>query len=321
MYTPKSINQFGNALDSSIFSFPDAYDECIFPLPARNPIDSFANNDSLVDVLRLDQLHPYLSGNKAFKLTGHLQAFAQAGGSRLLSFGGVWSNHLHALAFLGKQLSIPTIGLVRGYEELPLTPTLQDCQAWGMKLVFCNKKEYAQRYDSAWLEALATQWQAYVIPEGGAGSAGERGFHLLSSCFDHYDEVWLAAGTGTTALGIAKQLKPETRLVVVNTLADQGALQKKISQGLCSMQAPHWQVLDDYHWGGFGRCPEPLLKLILEYDALGLALDPIYTAKLIHAFEQEYQKRTSYFKGKKVLLIHSGGLQGRRGYSLDAALD
>ena len=47
----------------------------------------------------------------------------------LLSFGGPYSNHLHAIAALGQALNIPVIAVVRGYAHLPLTATLQDCQS------------------------------------------------------------------------------------------------------------------------------------------------------------------------------------------------
>ena len=99
-----------------------------------------------VAVLRLDRLGSpdfrstplHVSGNKVFKLAGHLDAFFASPKSSLVSFGGRWSNHLHALAAVAQCLSIPSIGLVRGYPEQPLTATLQDCVDMGMTLKFCE---------------------------------------------------------------------------------------------------------------------------------------------------------------------------------------
>ncbi|HXB92200.1 MAG TPA: hypothetical protein VNU72_07920, partial [Puia sp.] len=50
-----------------------------------------------IDVLRLDLLHPVVSGNKWFKLHRHLDAAAP--GAPIITFGGAWSNHLVATAF------------------------------------------------------------------------------------------------------------------------------------------------------------------------------------------------------------------------------
>ena len=264
-----------------------------------------------VDVLRLDQIHSHISGNKAFKLAGHLEEFKKSGCTCLLTFGGVWSNHLHALAALGNYLSIPTLGMVRGYDHLPLTPTLVDCQNFGMRLQFCNKKEYSRRYDLDWRIELANRFNAWVIPEGGAGEAGLKGFEHISKCLKAYDEVWVMAGTGATAEGVANYMRPEATLVVVNALADQGELKRR-------WQEYDWPVnlvlLDNYHTGGFGRCPDFLLELIERYDALGLPLDPVYTAKLLYAYEQEHCCQPKITSQKRTLLIHTGGLQGRRGY-------
>ncbi len=261
------------------------------------------------DVLRLDQLHPRLSGNKIFKLYGFLSGFAGSEHARLLSFGGPWSNHLHALAAVAAELKIPAVGIVRGYEHLPLTATLQDCRDMGMQLEFASKTQYAQRYDADWQQSLSEQWQALVIPEGGEGESGQQGFAALAPVFNDYDEIWLASGTGTTALGIARLLKPEQTLVGVNAVADQG---ERLRQWQALPWACGWQLLDDYHGGAFGRCNDNVLGLIRRYDALQLPLEPVYTAKLLWALESE--RDAGRLKNRRRLLIHSGGLQGRRGF-------
>lgn len=272
------------------------------------------------DVLRLDQIDPQISGNKVFKLSGHLQQAEQQGTRALLSFGGPYSNHLHALAALGQRFSIATIGVVRGYEHLPLTPTLEDCQAMGMALVFADKKTYSRRYQVEYQQQLATEYKAYVIGEGGQGADGESGCGQLADYCQRseglpYDEVWLAVGTGTTALGLAKALHQQgspSRVVGVNAVADQGECLQRWQQ---EMPSANWQLFDQYHHGGFGKCPEVLRALIQRYDQQGAPLDPVYTAKLFWAYEQQWSLDSSLAE-KRVLLVHSGGLQGRRGFRL-----
>jgi len=302
------------------------------PLPGWQP----ASSASAIEVLRLDQLDPQLSGNKAFKLFGHVQQAERQGITRLLSFGGPFSNHLHALAALGARCGMETIGVVRGYVDLPLTPTLQDCRDLGMTLVFADKKTYARRYDPEYRQQLAAEHGAFVIGEGGAGGEdtegngsgedegayGQVGCRWLVDDCRGYDQIWLALGTGTTALGLARALAGTRQapsqaarlpmIVGVNVVADQGQRRRDWQRW---MPNSRWRLLDDYHYGGFGKCPVELMQLIARYDALGLPLDPVYTAKLVSAFEHQYSLDPALSE-QRVLLVHSGGLQGRRGYGL-----
>jgi 1-aminocyclopropane-1-carboxylate deaminase len=258
------------------------------------------------DALRLDKIHPEISGNKPLKLAGFVQAFNPKTHRSLLSFGGAHSNHLHALAYVARSLNIPAFLLVRGYEHLPLTPTLQDCQNLGAKLVFLDKKTYARRYEPEFWQELEQRYQALVIPEGGAGELGELGCKPLAHLAQHYEEVWLACGSGTTALGLAKGLakyQAQTQVCVVNAVADQGERRRAFSAQM--PKSVRWRLLDEAHLGGFAKITPELRDTIARYDAQGLPLDPVYTAKLCLAYESQASTR-------KALLIHTGGLQGRR---------
>lgn len=264
-----------------------------------------------VDILRLDQLHPLLSGNKALKLAGWWQRYRSGAYQALITFGGCYSNHLHATAALAYALGIPLRCLVRGYAAAPLTPTLQDCVQWGAQLEFLDRRGYAARYEPAFLQQLADQHQALVIPEGGAGIEAALGCRALANLAQHYDQLWLAAGSGTTAGGIQQglqQLCATTQLRVVNVVADQGALAQRWRSDV------RVQVIDGA-LGGFAKQTPELIALMSRYDAQGLPLDPVYTAKLMYAFEQyqppQDQQQDPAAKPQKVLLLHSGGLQGR----------
>jgi 1-aminocyclopropane-1-carboxylate deaminase len=296
------------------------------PFPSSllpNGQDSACSIPLEVDVLRLDRLGSpifrstplHVSGNKVFKLAGHIDAFFASSTSSLVSFGGRWSNHLHALAAVAQSLNIPSIGFVRGYPEQPLTATLQDCVDMGMTLKFCDKQTYAKRYDPDWRQALSEKYDAWVIPEGGEGEKGMVGFRALAPILKHYDHIWVTAGTGTSAQGIAAYLTPKQTLVVVNAVADQGELQRKWAASMMSSVACQWEIIDDAHQGGFGKCPPELRTLIASADAAGLPLDPVYTAKLVSAFLKRLTESVGH-SAVKTLLIHTGGLQGRRGYDL-----
>ena len=67
--------------------------------------------------------------------------------------GGAYSNHLHALSYVGQALGIKTHGIIRGERPDVLNLTLSDIFAWGMTADFVSRGEYRQlrihkEYDS-----------------------------------------------------------------------------------------------------------------------------------------------------------------------------
>lgn len=276
-------------------------------LPLTRLTNALAIN---VDVLRLDQLHPVVSGNKWFKLKYNLQHASEQGYSNVLTCGGVHSNHLHALASAGQYFGFKVKALVRGYANLPLTPTLLDCQTMGMEFEFVDKKTYRKRYDPDWCKQQFQESNSYWIPEGGNNDCGKKGCEEIASACLGYDEVWLSIGSGCTFTGIETAL-PEA-VTLRGVMAIKGGQELGASLIKQAVFPARCEIDYDSSFSGFGRCPEELKSLILQYDKLGLPLDPVYTAKLIAAFEKHWQLG-QLCKSKRYLLIHSGGLQGRRG--------
>ncbi|MDP2504800.1 hypothetical protein [Oceanobacter sp. 3_MG-2023] len=291
-----------------------------FPLQAD--IDT-----SGVSVLRLDRIHPVLSGNKLFKLLCHWQPWQGSGRSGWVTPGGVWSNHLHAVAFLGQWAGVRTTGLVRGYDDVPLTATLQDCVDWGMQLVFQSRVDYRQRYDQDWQRHWSAATDSYFIGEGGAWAAstemallsgldgddqqdpGAQAFAALAAVCAGYDQVWLAAGSGTTAERLLPRLPADVHLVAVNTVADHGALAQRWQRLFAGRS---WQIVAS-SMRRFGAQSDALRGQITAFDRQGLPLDPVYGAPLVDTWLQH----AALWQGQSVLLIHGGGLQGRRGIGLD----
>lgn len=281
-----------------------------------------------VDILHLESIHPVISGNKWYKLKYNLMEAQRQNFDSLLSCGGPHSNHLHALACAGQVLGFKTTAFVRGYEHLPLTPTLIDCQRMGMSLIFVDKQVYKLRYDPQWCEQQAQDYNSYWIAEGGDNELGHQGCEELAEYCQGYDEVWLSIGSGCTFLGLADGLKKFTESslqadqqkqpVIRGFLAIKGG--EALAVELLEKVAGEHRINTDSHLGGFGKCPDSLIRLIQEYDDQSLYLDPVYTAKLIMAFEHEWQAGL-LDESKRYLLIHTGGLQGRRGVSaLSASL-
>jgi len=68
------------------------------------------------------------------------------------------------------------------------------------------------------------------------------------------------------------------------------------------------EVWDQAHWGGYAKTPEALLAYWKEAEQrTSLVLDPVYTAKALHAMEQAMLQGET---GGKVMFYHSGGCWG-----------
>jgi len=98
-----------------------------------------------LSVLRLDKIHPVVSGNKLFKLHYFLEAALQSQHKTILTFGGAYSNHLVATAFATKANGLKSIGIVRGEMPVQLSPTLQQCMEYGMQLKFISREAYSKK--------------------------------------------------------------------------------------------------------------------------------------------------------------------------------
>ncbi|HTQ98340.1 MAG TPA: pyridoxal-phosphate dependent enzyme [Candidatus Acidoferrum sp.] len=265
-------------------------------------------------MLRADLVDAELSGNKYYKLLPNLQLAREQGQRTLLSFGGPWSNHLHALAAAGHRFGFATIGIVRGDQGGPLTVCLHDAREWGMQLQFVSRGDYDRRHDPAWWAELQQQFGPhYLIPEGGANRAGIVGCQQLIADRHDYTHIMLACGTGATLTGIASVSR--VPVIGIQVLKGAGYLQQQVASLLVQhglAAACDWRVLDAWHHGGYGRVTPALLDFMYKAEAdTGIPLEPVYAAKLLWAARALIGE--DYFPpGARLLLVHGGGLQGRR---------
>jgi len=276
-----------------------------------------------VAVLRLDLIDPLISGNKWFKLTEHLLAAHAAGAEGLISLGGAHSNHLHALAAAGKRFGFATVGLLRGHPQQ--TPTTLDLELYGMQLHWLGFAGYRARHEPGFWQPWQTMYpKLHQVPEGGGGVVGASGCKSLVSRvrsqladvgWDDYDGWWLAAGTGTTLAGLV--LGEEGARCVYGALAvplDHGvAPQVEAILQAGGATERNFQLIEASR-GGFARVDDYLLEFIQDSEAAcGLPLEPLYTAKALMALKQAV-KEGVVARGMRLVFVHTGGLQGRRGF-------
>ena len=254
--------------------------------------------------MRLDQLHPIVSGNKWFKLKEHL-AFATPG-KPILTFGGAWSNHLVATAYAAQHAGITAIGLIRGERPAALSATLEEASGYGMRLEFISRSQYLQKEDLFFQAELLRRFPgAYIIPEGGGGLPGIAGSEDILRLTDttSYTHIACAIGTGTTFQGLLRAASPQQIIVGVPVLK---------GFDTSPLQGPHTLLLPQYHFGGYARHPQALLDFMNQfYRGTGIPTDIVYTGKLFFAVTQSL--REGIFPAhSRLLIIHSGGLQGNR---------
>ncbi|HEX6592099.1 MAG TPA: pyridoxal-phosphate dependent enzyme [Moraxellaceae bacterium] len=259
---------------------------------------------------REDERDALLGGNKWCKLAGHLAAASALGQRRLLSVGGMWSNHLHALAHAGQRYGFATTALVRGEA---MTPMLQEAVAAGMQIEFVAREEYRQRGEAQWQAAVARRHGAYFIPEGGAGVAGQQGVNALAQeiCQQLPDDgqpLYLAVpvGSGTTLSGLRAALPQRIHLLGFPAFAD-AALHRQ----LATLAPLH----DTLGMRQHRVLPAVLREFQQDFEqAQGIPLDPVYTVRMM----QRLSLMLAELPGK-VVALHTGGLQGRRGHLLPQA--
>ena len=277
-----------------------------------------------VAILRLDQIDPLISGNKWFKLTEHFKAADLAGAKGIISLGGAHSNHLHALAAAGKRFGFPTVGLLRGHPQD--TPTVQDLQAFGMALHWLGYGGYRARHEPGFWQP----WQARYpdlqpVPEGGGGLPGATGCMPLKTMvseqlnalgWNDYHGWWLACGTGTTLAGLVLAEAGEHPVYGALAVPDDHGVAQQVQRivqeaGLVDVA----YELTDASRGGFAKVDPLLLEFIERSEqASGIPLEPLYTGKALLALKQQVEAGR-FARGTRLIFIHTGGLQGRRGFT------
>lgn len=270
-------------------------------------------------LLRLDLTDDIVSGNKWFKLKYNLQHALENGYSSVLSFGGAFSNHIHALAKAGSSLGIKTIGVIRGEEEYADNPTLKDAQAWGMELYFVNRQEYRQRHDCEYLETLQARFSnPLIVPEGGSNKFAVQGAREIITpdilAKVNPDQIVLACGTGGTLAGVALSVS-DISVLGIPVLKKADFLFSDIENLMTDSgvePTDNWDLDLEGHGGGYAKVSNDLLAfmeyMLKEYQ---LPLDQIYTAKMLSHLLKRIE-RGEYVEGSTILAIHTGGLQGAR---------
>lgn len=276
----------------------------------RNPLHK--RKGISVDVLRLDLMHPFISGNKWFKLKYHITAALREGKTGLLSFGGAFSNHLVAMAQACSDQGLRSAAFVRG-EDDPKNHSLSLMREAGMQVMFVSRNDYKNK------NLLASRFlddhpDIYLVPEGGQSAEGIKGAaEILSYAKHDYTHVICAVGTGTTLAGIINASSNDSLVIGICVLKTKDESMNEWLEYLSTnTNKKNYCLSFKYHFGGYAKKDAELVTFMNRFfESENIPSDFVYTGKVFFAVE-DMIKNGDFQEGAKILVIHTGGLQGNR---------
>lgn len=284
------------------------------PIEALN-LTLFKNKGLNIFIKRDDLIHDEISGNKWRKLKYNLEHVINSKHEGILTFGGAHSNHLSSAAFLGKVNQLKTIAIVRGDAHVPKSETLLFCEANQMQLLFESRANYRKRNDISYLKTWQEKYPNYfIIPEGGANEFGVKGCEeIVTEITGDFDYISVDCGTGATLAGMVRQLKSHQKAIGVQVLKGRDFISEEVLNYSPGFE-DKFEVWPDYHFGGYAKYQDELLDFMRWFfEETGIKLDPVYTGKQFYAVFDKI-KKDHFPKGSKIVLTHTGGLQGIAGF-------
>ncbi len=274
-------------------------------------------------IKRDDLLHPVVSGNKYRKLKYPLQNLAVASAPKLITMGGLWSNHVHAVAHAAASFTYPSLALIRGHDG-STSAMLEDCVRQGMQIRFVDRQSYQ------YLRSDPLSWQTFVadaggyhwLPEGGSDPSAVHGVAESVAELPFIPDVMIVAcGTGATLAGLLAGLNGRSTVIGIAVIGQGDYLRVEVSRLLRESGYPdfqNYQLLTDRHHGGYAKTSPRLNQFCRDMaEQTGVPVEPVYTGKMFFALRQLIQSGDIALN-QSVVAVHTGGLQGLRSGLMDA---
>jgi 1-aminocyclopropane-1-carboxylate deaminase len=298
----------GNA---NIFHLPSIIQPLLDPLFEKKKVKVFAKRDDLI--------HPVISGNKYRKLM--YQPYVES--TPILTYGGAFSNHILATACYGYLKKIPTVGIIRGEEHLPLNPSLNKAVSFGMHLHYVSRSAYKRKSTHTFIKHLRKEFGDFIsIPEGGSNAMGVKGtMEIIHEIPIPFDYTISAIGTGTTLAGMALASEAHHKHIGIPVLKNGMYLLDEIKRlqadFIQSAKDPKAsaaiQLVDGYHHGGYAKISSELVLFMRSfYQKHKIYTDAVYSGKSAFAL-YDLLKKDFFSKESTILWYHCGGIQGNQG--------
>ena len=283
-------------------------------------------------IKRDDLLHPDIQGSKARKLAAILPGIKQSHPGGIVTFGGAFSNHLHAVATAGKVFNIRTVGIVRGEDIDIQNATLRVVSELGMTLIPMPKTRYDAIKEQAEIFMGDEFSQCYFLPEGGSTAEAVMAcaaipVEILAQLQHDHPEldfkplyICAPAGTGCTAAGVVAGLNASSSQVLIFPVSSHDFEESTILRFLSDTHrsgdgvANKFKIVYEYTFGGFAKLHPPVMAFVRSfYQETNILLDPVYTAKMLFGIYQMLDQG-AFQPGSTVVMLHTGGIQGWKGF-------
>ena len=283
-----------------------------------------------VYVKRDDLIHPQFGGNKWRKLKYNLIHAREKHYDTLLTFGGAWSNHIYATAAAARHFGFNSIGMIRGEKYTPLNNTLAFAEDCGMQLHYIDRARYRQKHQQEYLQKIQQDFgDVYLLPEGGSNELALKGceeivHEINDEIQQSFDVICCASGTGATLAGLARAISGSQLAIGFSALKGGSFLSDEVASYLhgtapgteTNPPTNNWQIELDFHFGGYAKIDDQLVSFMNQFQSQhGFKLDAVYTGKMFYGLFHRIE--SGYFKpGTVIVAVHSGGLQGNKGFNL-----
>jgi D-cysteine desulfhydrase len=277
------------------------------------------------------------AGNKIRKLEFLLKDALDRGARRVITCGGIQSNHARATAILSRRLGLECVLLLRVTEgptsgpdrdadsaTLPLTGNVLLDRLAGARIRTITPADYARR-NACMMHVSEEMGGGYVIPEGGSNGLGAFGYveamgEVREQTNETFDVVVHACGSGGTAAGVALGCALHgtgTRVLAIAVCDDAAYFERAIAavvaeaRELAKLPDPAPLTVDDRSKGPryAVMSAEQRTFLVEIARTSGLVLDPVYTGKAMFGLRAAID-RGDVARGSRVLFLHTGGLPG-----------
>ncbi|MBV6645998.1 MAG: pyridoxal-phosphate dependent enzyme [Cyclobacteriaceae bacterium] len=289
-----------------------------FPTPVQEiSSELFLSKGVQVFVKREDLIHPEIMGNKWRKLKYNLLEAQSNKVRTLVTFGGAYSNHIAATAAAANEYGFRSIGIIRGDELGPSSnPTLEKAQQNGMMLLFVSRADF-RKMKVGEIPLPVEDRNYYVLPEGGTNELAINGVaEITEEITEDFDIITTPVGTGGTLAGLVKGMAGDKFVLGFSAVKGQFIVEE-VADLLKNNRIPwgNYKVETQFHFGGYGKFDDTLIDFMGNfYHENNLVLEPIYTGKMFFGV-WEMIKNEQIASGNKILMLHTGGLQGVLGFN------
>ena len=287
----------------------------LLPAQIQAPVTSVLVPDKLVNLhvnmLRLDQIHPTISGNKWLKLALTMHK-AQQDGLHVASFGGPYSNHLHAFSYAASAMRLSHTVFVRGL-GCKNSRTLEDIRANAGQVVRLSRRDYAKKH----LPAQQARWRDLYgefsfIPEGGNSALGVAGVQqwLVAQNLPAEAQIAVSVGSGCTLQGLLQGLTSKQHVFALPAYFLQAEQWQTWQAWPNSQQMTLINAPQSDRFAQLTLQQKQQIQLFKQQQAI--ALDPVYTGKTWFRW-LDFIQRNKALQQKPLYFLHTGGLQGWNG--------